>query len=166
MLEANARHTFKLTISSSTEHDRLEIQAVGLRALAGDKVIHAPLSTPAIRKALDIGCGTGVVTHELSSKYPNAQVYGIDLTPVPSLRTKLKNTEYIEGDVFKLADNKNPDPRFEVASFDYIFSRFLVMGMTEWKKYVELCASLTAPGVSTRQVSTRNVEITQTIGMG
>ena len=136
-------------LSSSTEHYRLEYQAAGLRSLGGDKVIHAPLSAPAIRKALDIGCGTGVVAHELSARFPNAQVYGIDLTPVPIVREKLPNTEYIEGDLLEAADSEDPDPRFRPASFDYIFSRLLIMGMTDWRKYVNTCVSLTAPGVST-----------------
>jgi trans-aconitate methyltransferase len=138
----------KLILYSTPEHNRLESQAEGLRRLAGDKVIHAPLSASALRKALDIGCGTGVVTHELSSKFPDAQVYGIDLTPVPAVREKLPNIEYIEDDVLNLADTKNPDPRFSPASFDYVFSRLLILGMTEWKKYVETCVSLAAPGVS------------------
>jgi trans-aconitate methyltransferase len=141
----------KLILYSSPEHNRLEAQAEGLRRLAGDKVIHAPLSASAVRKALDIGCGTGVVTHELSSKFPDAQVYGIDLTPVPAVREKLPNTEYIEDDMFNLANPENPDPRFSPASFDFIFSRLLIAGMTEWKKYVETCVSLAAPGVSALQ---------------
>jgi hypothetical protein len=32
-------------------------------------------------------------------------------------------------------------------SFDYIFSRLLVLGMTHWKQYIERCVSLAKPGV-------------------
>ncbi|KAL1650970.1 hypothetical protein SLS61_005739 [Didymella pomorum] len=31
-------------------------------------------------------------------------------------------------------------------SFDYVFSRFLMGGMTDWKKYIDLCISLAGPG--------------------
>jgi 2-polyprenyl-3-methyl-5-hydroxy-6-metoxy-1,4-benzoquinol methylase len=87
------------------------------------------------------------VTNELGAAFPDAKVYGIDLTPVPALRPKLENIEYIEGNVFELT-SPGVDTRIEKGSFDYVFSRFLMAGMTEWERYVKLCAALTKPGVS------------------
>lgn len=112
-----------------------------------NKLIHSPLKQNNIHKALDIGCGTGIITHELASLYPSAEVYGVDLSPVPNIREKLPNITYIEGNINELADGPNRDPSFEAGSFDYIFSRFLVLGMTGWKGYVERCTSLLKPGV-------------------
>jgi trans-aconitate methyltransferase len=109
-----------------------------------NQIIHAPLAAPSIHKVLDMGCGTGIVTHTIASKFPNAQVYGLDLSPVPNVRAKLSNIEYIHGDFNKLV---NSDLRFVKDSFDYIFSRLLIMGMTDWKDYVERCVTLTKPGV-------------------
>lgn len=40
------------------------------------------------------------------------------------------------------------DARFEQDSFDFIFSRLLVLGMSDWRAYIERCVALTKPGVS------------------
>jgi ubiquinone/menaquinone biosynthesis C-methylase UbiE len=130
--------------ASKPEHDRLETQADQLAKLMNNQIIHAPLAAPSIHKVLDMGCGTGIVTHTIASKFPNAQVYGLDLSPVPNIRAKLPNIGYIQGDFNKLA---NSDARFALESFDYIFSRLLIGGMTDWKGYVERCVALTKPGV-------------------
>ena len=61
--------------------------------MMNNQVIHAPLDPQSAHKALDIGCGTGIMTHDIASKLPNAQVYGLDLSPVPVVREKLPNIE-------------------------------------------------------------------------
>ncbi|CAO2654269.1 Nn.00g110020.m01.CDS01 [Neocucurbitaria sp. VM-36] len=132
--------------NDNTEHSRLEAQSERLRDLMNNTLIHAPLKQNNIQKALDIGCGTGAVTHELASLFPNAQAYGVDLSPVPNIREKLPNITYIEGNFNDLVDSPDEKSHFEANSFDYIFSRFLVLGMTDWKRYVERCVSLLKPG--------------------
>jgi trans-aconitate methyltransferase len=111
------------------------------------QVIHAPLSTPTVHKALDIGCGTGTVTHEIASHFPKAQVYGIDLSPVPNVREKLPNIEYVQANFNDMTAAHEPDARFKKESFDYTFSRLLVAGMTDWEDYIRRCVSLVKPGV-------------------
>ncbi|KAH8727957.1 S-adenosyl-L-methionine-dependent methyltransferase [Phaeosphaeriaceae sp. PMI808] len=128
------------------EHSRLEGQAKHFRALMNDQIIHAPLNAPLVRKGLDIGCGTGIVTHDIAFKFPNAQVYGLDISPVPMVREKLANIEYIQADFDHLATPDSTDPRFQEASFDYIFSRLLILGVTDWKDYVSRCIALVKPG--------------------
>lgn len=111
------------------------------------QTIHAPLDASAIHKALDIGCGTGIVTHDIASHYPNAQVYGVDLSPVPIVREKLPNIEYIQANFDDLTNPREPDSRFGIGTFDYIFSRLLVLGMTNWQDYISRCVALAKPGV-------------------
>jgi SAM-dependent methyltransferase len=139
-------HTTPNPKSSTPEHERLERQAECLSELMNNEIFHAPLA-PTIHKVLDMGCGTGTVTHTAASKFPGAQVYGLDLSPVPNIRKRLPNVEYIQGDLFELTNANKPDPRFERGSFDYIFSRLLIAGMTDWKGYVERCVDLSKPGV-------------------
>jgi trans-aconitate methyltransferase len=112
-----------------------------------NQLIHAPLVSPSVHKALDIGCGTGTITHEIASEFPNAQVYGLDLSPVPNIREKLQNIEYIQANFNDVTSPDQPDDRFEKGSFDYIFSRLLVLGMADWRGYIERCAALAKPGV-------------------
>jgi ubiquinone/menaquinone biosynthesis C-methylase UbiE len=91
----------------------------------GDKVFYAPLNGEAIYKTLDIGCGTGAVTHEMASTFPGAEVFGADLSPVPQVRQKLSNIQYVQGDIMDM-----DQALFEQNSFDLVFSRLLVLGMS------------------------------------
>ena len=102
--------------------------------------IHAPLQSP--HHLIDIGCGSGIVTCQLGNTYPAAQVYGVDLSPVPP-GPKPPNVEYITGDVRQLL---NRDKRLALGSADFVFSRLLVLGMTDWAAYVQDMASLLLPG--------------------
>ena len=129
--------------TSNIEHQRLEQQNILLYRLMGNKVFHSPLDRSRIHKMLDIGCGTGAVTHEMASMFPDAQVIGADLSPVPEVRQKLSNISYVQGNIMELED-----ARFERNSFDLVFSRLLVLGMPNWKAYVERCVALAKPGVS------------------
>ncbi|MCJ1400901.1 hypothetical protein MMC11_004112 [Xylographa trunciseda] len=100
------------------------------------KVIQTPLTNPS--HILDVGCGTGVVTCVLGALFPHATVYGVDLSPVPT-RPAPPNVTFIQGDIRKLAGH---DPRFSPASFDFVFNRLLVCGITDWPGYVRTVAEL------------------------
>ncbi len=84
-----------LTNPSKPEHQRLEHQHNLFIRLTGNKLFHAPLHNPTVHKTLDIGCGTGAVTHEMGSLFPHARVYGVDLSPVPQVWEKLPNISYV-----------------------------------------------------------------------
>lgn len=99
---------------------------------------------------LDIGCGTGAVTHEMASTFSTAQVYGADLSRVPQVRQKLSNIEYVQANIMDLDDT-----RFAKDSFDLIFSRLLILGMSNWEAYVNRCAELASPGVSLILIETQ-----------
>ncbi|KAL8634949.1 MAG: hypothetical protein Q9228_007512 [Teloschistes exilis] len=105
-----------------------------------NKPIHAPLQFP--KCLVDIGCGTGIVTRQLGDAYPTAQVYGIDISPVPP-GPKPSNLEYILGDVRQVLKT---DPRLSSESVDFVFSRLLVLGMTDWPGYVRDIVTLLRPG--------------------
>ncbi|KAL8782580.1 MAG: hypothetical protein Q9213_005258 [Squamulea squamosa] len=113
---------------------------MGLAELMHDKFIHAPLQSP--RHLVDVGCGTGIVTRQLGDAYPTAQVYGIDLSPVPS-GPKPPNVEYVLGDICQLL---NRDARLAFESMDFVFIRLLVLGMTDWPGFVRNMVALLRPG--------------------
>lgn len=87
--------------------------------------------------------GTGVVTCHFATAFPSAQVYGIDLSPVPESSSKPENVSYIQGIMPAQATDNEV---FCKDSFDLIFSRLLLGGMQDWQEYVKAAASLLKPG--------------------
>ena len=104
-------------------------QAAALHELMHGSVVHAPLADPV--RILDVGCGTGFVTIDLALRYPDAEVYGVDISAVP-IRDHSSippNVHFIQGDIRSLvADAKPP---LTLGSFDHVFSRLLIMGVDD-----------------------------------
>ena len=126
------------------EHTRLLEQHNSVVALVKERMVHAPVTAPSV--VLDIGCGTGVVTRYLGSHFPTAQhVYGIDLSAVPAQPgdESASNLSFIRGDFRTLA---GADPRLRFGSADFVFSRMLLCGMTDWPGYVREVLKMLKPG--------------------
>lgn len=128
--------------NSLIEQNRLALQHTCLHSLTG-KVFHAPVVSP--KSILDIGCGVGTVTRYLSSYYPEAQTFGVDLSKMPSQPgdIKLPNFHFIQGNFRKLV---REDPRIQSNSKDFVFSRLLIYGITDWPGYVQDIYDVLKPG--------------------
>lgn len=106
------------------------------------RALHAPLDLT--QRAVDIGCGTGIITVEIARHaQPGVRVYGVDLEPVPPIRPRPENVEYVRGDFLKLAGK---DARFQHGTFDYAFSRMLHFGIADWPGMIGTCHDLLKPG--------------------
>lgn len=126
---------------STKEHARLEEQSECLADLMG--CTHHATLPPSPRLLLDLGCGTGVVTTQLGNLYPNAQVYGIDLSPVPQIHRPPTNVTYIQGDLHALP---RLDPRLTPGQADLAFGRLLVCGIRDWPACVAAMRDQVRPG--------------------
>ena len=132
--------------NDDTEHARLEQQSHALNTLMKGKPFQAPVAGwPITGNIIDIGCGTGGMTVRLAREHPSAQVYGVDLTAIPPVHQKPENVKYVVGNVRELLPGA-PNARFEPDHFAYAFSRYLVLGMTDWPGYMAQLFSLLAPG--------------------
>jgi len=129
--------------NDAPEHERLDAQSASLIALMNNKPFHAPLQSP--KRILDIGCGTGAMTVILGKLYPQAEVIGIDIAPVPVDRhgQTPSNVKYVQGDVRQLI--KSNDQAFQAGSFDYIFERLLILGITDWPGHISAISTLLKP---------------------
>ncbi|KAJ8606246.1 hypothetical protein MRB53_041118 [Persea americana] len=129
-------------VPSTAEHNRLEEQCAALNELVLDKPIRAPLKNP--QKILDIGCGTGFQTDLLAKMYPNATIIGLDMSPVPDLRPKRDNIIYILGEFKELMEKGHE--LLQPGTFDLVYQRMLLMGVTSWPRHLESVKSLLKPG--------------------
>ena len=137
---------------SFAEHVRLEAQAVHLSAMMNDHVLHAPVKDGPGKRMLDVGCGTGIITDLIAERYPNAQVFGVDLSKVPKLRPHEQNVRFLRGNVTAQkptaweVDDGGEKLSQEAGCFDYIFSRLLILGMHDWPEYIRAEFDLVRPG--------------------
>lgn len=126
---------------SPTEHERLELQSAAIDIMMLDKPFHAPLYNP--KNILEVGSGTGTILRQLAALYPSASIISIDLSSVPNQDTFPANVKFFQGDFSTLAVTKS---QLAAESFDYIFSRMLIYGMSDWPSYIAKARSLLAPG--------------------
>lgn len=117
-----------------------------------NKDLHAPIIAANTTRVLDIGCGTGIITHKMSAAFPHATCIGLDLSTTPSLRLRPANLRFFQGNVNTQKptqwipnDNATPLPR-DANLFDYVFSRFLILGMTDWPAFIRQEYTLLKPG--------------------
>lgn len=89
-----------------------------------------------------MGCGSGIVTTNLAKCFPSAEVLGIDLAAPNDLATKPNNVTYLQGDFFQLVESG----ALKEGDFDFIFSRMLVVGMTDWQRYASSVRRLLKQG--------------------
>lgn len=119
----------------------MHIQHIATLALLGGVPVHAPVKDP--KKTIDIGCCVNAdMTLYLAKKFPNAQVYGLDLSEV-RLENIPKNVSFICGNALKLI---GVDPRLEEGTFDYVYSRYLCAGVDDWPAHIAKTTTLVAPG--------------------
>lgn len=123
------------------EHQRLNHQHEVIQEIMLGKVFHSPIKNPI--RILDVGCGTGAVTYHFGSKFPSAQVYGVDLATVPPNPKKPDNVTFIHGDYHDLLGAENP--HITPGSMDFVYSRLLISGMTTWESYIRTCCTILKP---------------------
>jgi ubiquinone/menaquinone biosynthesis C-methylase UbiE len=74
-------------------------------------------------KVLDIGCGPGWWSIDMAKRHPNSKFVGLDISD------SFPREEFPDNLIFKLANAGQGLP-FDDDEFDYVFQRFLVMGLS------------------------------------
>jgi SAM-dependent methyltransferase len=128
-------------IHSDSECDRLEQQA----ALAGleNHLRHVPV--PETAHILDAGCGSGAMSRCFGSRYAHASVIGVDIrddyvsyAQSRAIEDGLRNVEFRQGSVFNLP--------FATASFDVVWSKYVMQWINEPERAVAEFRRVTKPG--------------------
>ncbi|GKT42126.1 secondary metabolism regulator LAE1 [Colletotrichum spaethianum] len=90
-----------------------------------------------VGRVLDVGTGTGIWALDFGDEHPESEVIAIDLSPtLPA---------YVPPNVkFEVDDAE--DPWTYSRPFQYIHSRILSSGLSDWKKYLRKCYDNLEPG--------------------
>ena len=128
-------------IHSDSECDRLEKQAV----LAGLENHLRYVPVPKTARILDAGCGSGAMARCFASHFADASVIGVDIRDdyvvYAQGRAKedgLQNVEFRQGSVFDLP--------FANASFDVVWSKYVMQWINDPEKAVAEFRRVTKPG--------------------
>lgn len=144
----------KLTLPpSALEHDRLDAQAAAIvEMIGGTPFLAYKKHITTAKKAADVGCGTGVATIQLAHLLPEAQVYGLDLTPVPDPSRAIApaNANWVSGNILDIDLSKHDDhmsaESLAPGTVDYMFGRMLFLGISDWRQYFQIAAKALREG--------------------
>ncbi|KAI9306111.1 S-adenosyl-L-methionine-dependent methyltransferase [Cunninghamella echinulata] len=124
------------------EIDRLHLLHFMIRfAIQGNYL--APV-TDVLRKGanvLDIGCGPGSWTMEMAGEYPKSTIVGVDMVPLFPKDIKPTNCLFYQNNVL----NGLP---FQDSTFDYVFMRFMGLGIEtdQWETLLNEILRILKPG--------------------
>ncbi|KAI8261457.1 Secondary metabolism regulator LAE1 [Colletotrichum sp. SAR11_239] len=90
-----------------------------------------------VKRALDVGTGTGLWAIEFGDEHPEAEVIGVDLSAV--------QIDFVPPNVkFEIDDIKEPWTFSK--PFDYIHSRMMTSSIANWQSYLQKCYDGLEPG--------------------
>jgi ubiquinone/menaquinone biosynthesis C-methylase UbiE len=128
-------------IHSDEECERLELQA--RRANIQGHLRHLPV--PPNGHVLDVGCGSGSMSRLIAGSFPRAEVVGVDsreqyldFAKARARDEGISNVTFRHGDVFALP--------FPDASFDVVWSKYLLQWLREPKSALAEMKRVTKPG--------------------
>jgi SAM-dependent methyltransferase len=114
--------------NDDAEQDRMDMQNRAMFLAAGGELLYAPVKDP--RTIVDLGTGTGIWAIEISEKWPNAQVTGVDLSPI--------QPNFVPLNVKFEVDDVEDDWTWPENHFDVIYSQFMLSGsIANIRRYFE-----------------------------
>ncbi|KAF4472848.1 mrna 3 -end-processing yth1 [Fusarium albosuccineum] len=126
------------TTSQTTIKKTKDLHALFLRTF-DDKLGFAPANdaNADAKHVLDVGTGTGIWAMDYADEHPNAEVIGVDLSPIqPSFVPP--NVRFIIDDIEEEWSYSSP--------FDYIHSRMMNSSVASWETYAANIYNHLAPG--------------------
>ncbi|KAF5569306.1 methyltransferase [Fusarium phyllophilum] len=104
-----------------------------------DKLGLSPPTKPdaKVRHVLDVGTGTGIWAIDYADEHPEAQVNGVDLSPI--------QPDFVPPNVNFVIDDIEDEWTYS-QPFDYIHSRVMTSCIADWGDYLTKCFNNLVPG--------------------
>ncbi|KAK0704312.1 S-adenosyl-L-methionine-dependent methyltransferase [Lasiosphaeris hirsuta] len=122
------------------EQDRLDLQHNLFLLTFNNSLYLSPAGRdgqPPLRHVLDVGTGTGIWATDFADEFPEAQVTGVDLSPIQPGFTPPNVT-------FEIADVE--DAWTFGVKFDFIYSRMMTASLADWPAFFKTSFENLAPG--------------------
>ncbi|KAF7556943.1 hypothetical protein G7Z17_g988 [Cylindrodendrum hubeiense] len=118
------------------EQEREDMKHAMIINLCNGKLHFAPVENP--QKVLDIGTGTGIWAVDMGDEYPEADVLGIDLSPI--------QPSWVPPNVRFMVDDAEAEWLHAPGTFDYIHIRHMTSSIRNWPNLVTQAYQALKPG--------------------
>ncbi|KAF6822500.1 methyltransferase domain-containing protein [Colletotrichum musicola] len=122
--------------NDDAEQEREDMKHSMVVTLCGGKLHGAPLENP--RKIIDVGTGTGIWAIDMGDEYPEAEITGIDLSPI--------QPSFIPPNVSFVVDDVEAEWLYPKNSIDYIHVRNMGGAVKDWTKLLSQAYRVLKPG--------------------
>lgn len=124
--------------NDDTQNDSLDIGHHMLTLLLHNKLLLAPVDEQNTRHVIDLGCGTGIWTMDYADAHPDADVTGVDLSPIQPAWTP-PNCHF-------LIDDIEDEWAYPADHFDLVHIRCLMGSIKDWPALYRQAFARTRPG--------------------
>ncbi|CCX31508.1 Similar to mRNA 3' acc. no. Q4IPA4 [Pyronema omphalodes CBS 100304] len=122
--------------SDEIEQDRLDMLHEMFLLLLDRKLHMAPVENP--QRILDMGTGTGIWAIDAANEYPEAEVVGVDLSPI--------QPTWVPPNCRFEVDDLEKEWTYKPNHFDFIFARCIAQAITDWPAVMKQAYRCTKPG--------------------
>ncbi|RFU78682.1 s-adenosyl-l-methionine-dependent methyltransferase [Trichoderma arundinaceum] len=118
------------------EQEREDMKHAMVVHVCQGKLHFAPLENP--QKILDIGTGTGIWAIDMGDEYPEAEILGIDLSPI--------QPQWVPPNVQFMVDDAEAEWMIPPDSLDYIHIRHMTSSIRDWPTLLSRAYTALKPG--------------------